>query len=103
MHDPRASVAQKMLLVVSAFTFVFLTVYAVYLTKKLLYRKPWRPPRNVHSPYSSGAFVSGYAASEAGRISRASSGIVALRSEEGSYIRDPWENDKYSRNKGTFA
>jgi len=112
--DPRASTGQKMLLLLSLASFVFLAVYSAYLTKKLIYRKPWRPPRNVHSPYSSGAYASGpaRAVAEAGRVSRANSGIVALRSGDGSSsMRDAWgDNDTYARSYrgggsegGTFA
>mmetsp|Transcript_3694 Transcript_3694/g.4920 ORF Transcript_3694/g.4920 Transcript_3694/m.4920 type:complete len:611 (+) Transcript_3694:31-1863(+) len=108
-EDPRASLSQKMLLLVSMAAFTYFAVYSVYLTKKLIYRKPWRPPRNVHSPYSSGASdaASAYAVSEVGRASRARSGILSLRSGEGaSYLRDPWgDHDNYSKRTGggTFA
>lgn len=66
-----------------------LLIYSVYLYKKLLYRMPWRPPKNVHSPTSGGQSVAGDydfdTRVEAGRISRINSGITALRSVSHSY------------------
>eukprot|EP00977_Amphora_coffeiformis_P000694 scaffold149_cov179-Amphora_coffeaeformis.AAC.17 len=79
-----ATAFQKLFLTLSMMIFFGLLVYAVYLTKKLVYRKPWRPPPSVTSPYVGGRdarFAS--AVSEAGRVSRASSGIVQLRSMSG--------------------
>ena len=75
---------QRLALGVSMIVFFSLFAYAVYLTKKLVYRKPWRPPRSVKSPYAGGADARSVSAvSEAGRLSRASSGIVQLRSMSG--------------------
>jgi len=79
-----ATAFQKIFLGLSMVLFFGLFGYAVYLTKKLVYRKPWRPPTSVTSPYVGGRdarFAS--AASEAGRVSRASSGIAQLRSMSG--------------------
>lgn len=106
-----ASTLQQIGLVFSAGLFLALAVYSVYLSKKLYYRKPWRPPRSVNAPFSSGASVaaSANAVSDAGRLSRANSGIMAMRSGEGSsYYRDTWgDHDSLSRcpsdKKGTFA
>lgn len=72
---------QRFALSISMVVFFALMSYAAYLTKKLVYRKPWRPPASVHSPYHGGRDVRAAAAvSEAGRLSRGASGIVALRS-----------------------
>ena len=79
-----ATAFQRIALGLSMTIFFGLLGYAVYLTKKLVYRKPWRPPPSVTSPYVGGRdakFAS--AVSEAGRVSRASSGIVQLRSMSG--------------------
>ncbi|KAL7570442.1 hypothetical protein ACA910_017273 [Epithemia clementina (nom. ined.)] len=109
----KASPLQRVGLFFSIGTFLALSIYSVYLSKKLYYRKPWRPPRSVHSPFSSGASVSASAnaVSEAGRLSRANSGIMAMRSGEGSSYyreRDGWaDHDSMSRSqsqkKGHFA
>ena len=106
----KASPMQQVGLMFSIVMFMVLSIYSAYLSKKLHYRKPWRPPRTVHSPYSSGASVSASAnaVSEAARLSRANSGIMEMRSGEGSsYYRDAWgDYDSYSRpqsNKGHFA
>ena len=79
-----ASAFQKFALTISMMVFFSLFGYAIYLTKKLVYRKPWRPPRRVTSPYAGGVSAKSISAvSEAGRMSRASSGIVQLRSMSG--------------------
>lgn len=79
-----ASVLQKLALTFSMMVFFGLFGYSVYLTKKLVYRKPWRPPRSVISPYAGGVDAKSISAvSEAGRLSRACSGIVQLRSMSG--------------------
>ena len=79
-----ATALQKLGLGLSMMVFFGLFAYAVYLTKKLVYRKPWRPPRSVISPYAGGADAKSISAvSEAGRLSRACSGIVQLRSMSG--------------------
>lgn len=77
----QASNFQRFALTVSMMVFFGLMSYAAYLTKKLVYRKPWRPPQRVTSPYHGGRDMRAAAAvTEAGRLSRGASGIVALRS-----------------------
>lgn len=79
-----ATAFQKIALSISMMFFFCLFGYAAYLTKKLVYRKPWRPPRSVITPYAGGADAKTMSAvSEAGRLSRACSGIVQLRSMSG--------------------
>jgi hypothetical protein len=81
-----ASPGQMFFLVVSICTFLGLSLYSCYLTKKLHYRMPWRPPTSVLAPYASSASVAGgslAAVSAAGRESRVNSGIVAMRSRSG--------------------
>jgi hypothetical protein len=81
-----ASPAQIFFLFVSICSFLSLSLYSCYLTKKLHYRMPWRPPRSVLSPYASSASVAGgslAAVSAVGRVSRVNSGIVAMRSRSG--------------------
>jgi hypothetical protein len=72
---------QKLALGVSMLLFFSLFGYAVHLTKKLVYRKPWRPPRSVIAPYASGLVADDQASviSEAGRLSRINSGVVHIR------------------------
>lgn len=84
----KASVGQLLGLFVSMGTCFGLLGYAVYLHKKLLFRKPWIPPKSVFpsspDPDDDAASV---AISEAGRLSRRSSGIVNNRSSyEAPYI-----------------
>lgn len=80
----QASPLQRLSLGLSMLIFFSLFGYAVYLTKKLVYRKPWRPPRSVVSPYGGGAdSKTASAVAEAGRLSRAWSGIAQLRSMSG--------------------
>ena len=75
---------QRIFLGLSMTVFFGLLAYAVYLTKKLVYRRPWRPPPSVTSPYVGGRDArTASAVSVAGRLSRAHSGIVQLRSMSG--------------------
>lgn len=79
-----ATMLQRLVLTGSAVLFFALLTYAGYLTKKLVYRKAWRPPHSVTSPYAGSTYMANASAvTEAGRLSRASSGIMALRSMSG--------------------
>ena len=76
-----ATAFQRVFLALSMLLFFSLFGYAIYLTKKLVYRKPWCPPRSVISPYAAGFDGDEKASviSEAGRLSRLNSGIVQIR------------------------
>ena len=111
----KASPMQKVGLVLSFGIFAGFAAYSYYLTKKLYNRMPWRPPKSVLQPYSSGAEprVMGAAqiVAEAGRVSRVNSGIVAMRtvtsggsrSRNGIDYSAMMENNGPATSAGTFA
>lgn len=79
-----ATAFQRISLGISMIVFFGLVAYAVYLTKKLVYRKPWRPPPSVSSPYVGARDARHVSAvAEAGRLSRAQSNVVLLRNMSG--------------------
>ncbi len=77
----KASPAQVFGLVFSIGLFTGLLGYSLYLHKKLFFRMPWVPPTKVTVPYVGNAQLvsDADARSEAGRISRLQSGIIAMR------------------------
>ena len=77
----RASPLQLIFLIGSFGTCVFLVGYTLYLYKKLMFKAPWIAPSRVTRLYS-GLGDGMYKSDpkwEAGRISRAESGIVSMR------------------------
>ena len=58
-----------------------LSAYAVYLHKKLYFRKPWTPPARFSSHGDDDDTKS-----EAGRLSRLHSGIASFRSRSGESV-----------------
>lgn len=76
----RASSSQIITLTTSILVCLGLFLYSCYLHKKLLFRKAWVPPPRVTRPFAGG--YNGDAMTEAGRMSRLQSGIVALRSAD---------------------
>lgn len=76
----KASTLQIILLVGSIVLSLGLFFYSCYLHKKLMFRKPWIPPSRVTGPYSGMYYGDDDdARSEAGRLSRLNSGIIAIR------------------------
>lgn len=77
----KASPIQILGLVASIGAFLSLLTYAVHLQRKLLLRKPWRPPKHVNDPITgvTGDYIL-ESRSEAGRLSRVNSGIAQMRS-----------------------
>ena len=80
----KASPAQIFGIIISFASSLALLVYSCYLHKKLFFRRPWRPPKSITSPVPGSGFsvASGYARTEAGRLSRNNSGIIAMRSTD---------------------
>lgn len=79
----KASAFQIVVLTGSILLCVGLFGYSCYLHKKLRYRRPWIPPKQVGGrQWGAGLmkFDNSDALSEAGRVSRLNSGIIALRS-----------------------
>lgn len=95
-----ATKGQKISAVVSFTIAAILFGYAMYLHRKLVFRKPWKPPRHANDPisdYYRSAFDS---RAEAGRISRSNSGIMQNRSfstMEGQSINDSTVTGNSSR------
>jgi len=71
----KVTASQIFMLLLSVSVFCGLSAYAVHLHLKLYRRKPWTPPARFSIRRDSDD-----CASEAGRISRHNSGIIAMRS-----------------------
>jgi hypothetical protein len=92
----KASPLQIVGLIFTISSALILSFYSCYLQKKLYYRVPWRPPKRVTSPVAAIDDNDLNSAidprTEAGRLSRINSGIVAMRSQSleresaGSYV-----------------
>jgi len=95
----KASAGQIVMLTFSILLCLGLLGYSCFLHKKLVYRRPWMPPNHVGSYYGGGMLEMPHAVSEAGRLSRLNSGIVAMRSasvEEASQTGGQVEEDTLS-------